>query len=264
MKTRDQPWDMYADIQQGLLGRSFPTSSAAAAATAESEMTEKELRFRMFHGITRDKPLPASYYDQPSGSTSAATDCLSAQEKVVKEIASKQWQRRWLYEQHLDRKVPDRLVPGHKVKYTTDQLQRVNQQRCKHMFADLRWGSNGYSIWACCKNCGASSVLNAKICDLPTPPPVTDHGDAYTVSENGTHTVMTQPQGCIMPDTGCRLSVAGTAWHQKTQAYMRHLGLTFQQQMISESFRFGDGQVVVSTEAFLYQINPSGKRWDIL
>jgi hypothetical protein len=48
------------------------------------------------------------------------------------------------------------------------------------------------------------------------------------------------------------------------QGLLRKFALTYHSVPFQESFRFGDGQVATSKEAFLYPINPSGKKWLIL
>jgi hypothetical protein len=68
--------------------------------------------------------------------------------------------------------------------------------------------------------------------------------------------------GCVMLDTGCRASVAGTDWHKAMTRAVRDHG--YEEGMVSKVksvfFRFGDGRTVHSTEKRVYPVGV-GEIW---
>eukprot|EP00972_Heterocapsa_arctica_P016967 2504971-Heterocapsa_arctica.AAC.1 len=64
-------------------------------------------------------------------------------------------------------------------------------------------------------------------------------------------------------DTGCRRSVAGTKWHERTQRHLEKNGLKAVQKDIDEKFRFGDDEVLAACTAWAYPIGIGGMHGEI-
>ena len=58
----------------------------------------------------------------------------------------------------------------------------------------------------------------------------------------------------VILDTGCRTAVAGSQWHETFQDHLRKRGLHFFEVEHTEVFRFGAGEPVMSTRAFVYPV----------
>ena len=58
----------------------------------------------------------------------------------------------------------------------------------------------------------------------------------------------------VILDTGCRTAVAGAAWHRRFQQYLQEQGLARVEISHNEVFRFGAGEPVVSSRAFIYPV----------
>ncbi|MED5528102.1 MAG: hypothetical protein VYC81_05540, partial [Actinomycetota bacterium] len=76
-----------------------------------------------------------------------------------------------------------------------------------------------------------------------------------------TFTVYVSADGDIfmIADTGCKRSVAGPGWHAAMQAACAKVGLRPIDKQVDESFKFGDGDVVFTTLAYIYPVGVYGK-----
>lgn len=55
-------------------------------------------------------------------------------------------------------------------------------------------------------------------------------------------------------DSGCRTAVGGLEWHARFQDALRQRGMTWMEIPASEWFKFGAGEPVKSSSAFLYPV----------
>ena len=60
-----------------------------------------------------------------------------------------------MYQAQVDEK--GNFAPGPRAKFDTGKL--AQQAKCKHPFADLKWGANKKAMYATCTKCGAKSVV---------------------------------------------------------------------------------------------------------
>lgn len=65
--------------------------------------------------------------------------------------------------------------------------------------------------------------------------------------------------GLAIADSGCRNAVGGLWWHNAFQNYLREKKLPFERLEEREVYRFGAGEPVVSTVAFIYPVGIHGK-----
>jgi hypothetical protein len=62
----------------------------------------------------------------------------------------------------------------------------------------------------------------------------------------------------IILDTGCRTAVAGSAWHFSFQKRLAERNRRWHEVEHQEVFRFGAGEPVLSTKAYIYPVTPPG------
>eukprot|EP00434_Breviolum_minutum_P025436 symbB.v1.2.022474.t1/scaffold1996.1/size93170/9 len=65
--------------------------------------------------------------------------------------------------------------------------------------------------------------------------------------------------GNVIEDSGCRNAVGGLWWHNAFQNYLRERKLPFERLEEREVYRFGAGEPVVSTVAYIYPVGIHGK-----
>ena len=65
---------------------------------------------------------------------------------------------------------------------------------------------------------------------------------------------MNMPPGHVILDTGCRTAVAGKLWHVDFQRALEHCGMEYFIADHEEIFRFGAGDPVLSTKAYIYPV----------
>ena len=65
--------------------------------------------------------------------------------------------------------------------------------------------------------------------------------------------------GLAIADSGCRNAVGGLWWHNAFQNYLRERKLPFERLEEREVYRFGAGEPVVSTVAYIYPVGVHGK-----
>ena len=58
----------------------------------------------------------------------------------------------------------------------------------------------------------------------------------------------------VIADTGCRNAVAGEAWHERCQIFLKEKGITWQQAPERETYQFGSGAPEISQVAYLYPV----------
>ena len=91
-----------------------------------------------------------------------------------------------------------------------------------------------------------------------------EHGALVTeIPENNTSEVYHDlgprlEAGDVIVDTGCRTAVAGGLWHEQHQQKLKQLGLTWETVSQDELFKFGAGDPVRSTRAFLCPVATHG------
>jgi hypothetical protein len=66
-------------------------------------------------------------------------------------------------------------------------------------------------------------------------------------------------KGRVIPDSGCRRSVAGKRWHDEIQERLAARGLRPVEMPCSDLFRFGDGRVVKATRSWKYPVGIYGR-----
>jgi len=67
----------------------------------------------------------------------------------------------------------------------------------------------------------------------------------------------------VIPDSGCRRSVARKRWHNSMRAALAKKGLTPVRRDIEENFKFGDGRVERSSTAVVYPVGFYGSHGSI-
>eukprot|EP00435_Cladocopium_sp_Y103_P016026 s641_g4.t1 len=178
-----------------------------------------------------------------ASSSSVAAPPTSESGKMPEPVRKKKMQefRRKLYENALDRK--GRVRPSE-----ASDLPTTEQEMCPHDWDDLRWGGNGGAHWATCKRCGMRKVLYYSM----------EHGALATAAKTA---VLAEPiwyleggECQIILDTGCRTAVAGSAWHLAFQKRLAEHQLRWYEVEHQEVFRFGAGEPVLSTKAYIYPV----------
>ena len=188
------------------------------------------------------QPRPkASPKEAASSASAAASSSMhppapKEEEKIPEAVRKKRLKqfRQQLYENSLDKNGRVRLseasdIPDH------------NQDACPHEMNHLRWGANSSAHWATCKKCGLKKVLYYSM----------EHGalvadpEVWMINGGAVHVIL---------DTGCRTAVAGSQWHETFQDHLRKRGLHFFEVEHTEVFRFGAGEPVMSTRAFVYPV----------
>ncbi len=118
---------------------------------------------------------------------------------------------------------------------------------CPHK--EVRKGANQHASWETCTACGKRVSYTDKKTGSTT-------RFAGTVAEPAPVAVedvlFTDTRGRVILDSGCRRTVAGTRWHEETQAWMRERGLQPVRNECRERFRFGDGRVVPAVCSWTY------------
>ena len=114
------------------------------------------------------------------------------------------------------------------------------QTRCNPPFDQLRWSANADGHYARCKKCDLKHVIYYH----------ERHGVMMT--KKGQEAFIAGNPGEAIADSGCRCAVAGGAWHEKFQAELRRLGMTWFEEEEDETFRFGSGPPEKSTNKGLY------------
>ena len=146
--------------------------------------------------------------------------------------------RKSLYDEQWDGK---RLIPS-----TCAPVPSATQTRCNHPFDQLRWSANADGHYARCKKCDLKHVIYYH----------ERHGVMMTKREQEAY-IAGNP-GEAIADSGCRCAVAGGAWHEKFQAELRRLGMTWHEEEEDETFRFGSGPPERSSKAYIYPVGIHG------
>ena len=181
-------------------------------------------------------------YKAASSSTTPAPEPASTSDlpEPVRRKRLKQF-RKDLYDGALDRK--GRVRPSE-----ASELPTPEQEKCPHPWQSLRWGANGAAHWASCKACKLKKVLYYSM----------DHGalTAETVLEEDPMDVWMLEHAAhkVILDSGCRAAVAGAKWHVKMRQALDQRDLPYEVLEHEETFRFGAGAPVLSTEAGLYPV----------
>ncbi|CAK0857899.1 unnamed protein product, partial [Prorocentrum cordatum] len=135
---------------------------------------------------------------------------------------------------------------------TAKQLQHKNASSGE-VLDNVRWTNTSTWTFAICKNC------NRYVQRIPKTNYAKEIRDkAYSREDNKdalvVNDVLWDDIGTteLINDSGCRRSVAGHEWHDNLQAHLKSLGLQPVKKDINEEFRFGGGDVAVSTESFVY------------
>ncbi|CAK0875126.1 unnamed protein product, partial [Prorocentrum cordatum] len=151
----------------------------------------------------------------------------------------------------------DRLIS-----FITDQVENP----CEHKNAgsgeildNVRWTSTSTWTFAICKNCNRcvqripKTNYAKEIRDKAYSRE--DKKDALVVNDVLWDDIGTTE---LINDSGCRRSVAGHEWHDNLQTHLKSLGLQPVKKDINEEFRFGGGDVAVSTESYVYPAGING------
>ena len=146
---------------------------------------------------------------------------------------------RKLYENVLDRK--GRLRPSE-----ASDLATTEQEQYAHDWDNLKWGANSSAHWASCGKCKMRKVFYYSM----------EHGalatDAKTAGMAEPIWYLEGGESQIILDTGCRTAVAGSAWHFSFQKRLAERNRRWHEVEHQEVFRFGAGEPVLSTKAYIY------------
>lgn len=146
--------------------------------------------------------------------------------------------RRALYDERVDKK--GRLLPSQAAPVATSE-----QQQRPHPWSRLRWSANGQGHFARCRGCDLKNVLYWH----------ERHGSFMTLEQDYL------PKGGILAiaDSGCRTAVGGEEWHARFQQHLKLHGLDWEEIQESEWFKFGAGEAIQSSKAYLYPVGIHGK-----
>ena len=117
----------------------------------------------------------------------------------------------------------------------------------KHLWS---WGANATHSYAHCGQCDDKVV-------------VIDKATLAARSSFCTWDTLWADTTKMTIDTGCRRSVGGTRWHARLQQHLAQQGLKPVYKSVDETFRFGDGQILPATMAWLYPVGVNGRHGEI-
>ena len=142
-----------------------------------------------------------------------------------------------------------RCVPS-----TASPIPTELQATCPHRLEDLLWTSNEHGHYARCKRCDLKNVLyySQRHGVLVTHVLPLEKEILKASSSSTTSTNMEMP--VVIADTGCRNAVAGEAWHERCQIFLKEKGITWQQAPERETYQFGSGAPEISQVAYLYPV----------
>ena len=225
---------MSKDEKRGLYKELKAERDCEAARHLDQHQTAEKLRrsdkrhdggYKAASSSTTPAPEPASTSDLPE----------PFRRKRLKQF------RRDLCEGALDRK--GRVRPSE-----ASELPTPEQERCHHPWQSLRRGANGAAHWASCKDCKLKKVLYYSV----------DHGalTAENVLDEAPMDVWMLEHAAhkVILDSGRRTAVAGAKWHVKMRQALGQRDLPYEVLEREETFRFGAGAPVLSTEAGLYPV----------
>lgn len=217
-----------------------------AEATAEEQVPEQDETWmkrpdRRTGGYSHQRLRPQEKPERAvpeAASSSTAVPAPKAGVKLPDAVRKKRLHefREKLYENALDRK--GRLQPSE-----CSDIPSKEQEACPHEKHDLRWGANQVAHWATCGKCGLRKVLYYSL----------DHGALAADAEEPAW-LSAEGELQVILDTGCRTAVAGALWHGRFQRYLQEQGLPYTEVQHTDIFRFGAGEPVVSTRAFVYPV----------
>ena len=257
----------------------YPTAIGTPFSSIEADVAKARKQTEILHGQLTQRLSKA-----PSPAAAAAVVEPSKHESLANKKMIEAYQRKYLYVANTQH---GRLkVDGRKVKWSTDSDQMQRQMACFHPFSSLSWAGNGTSVWAECRDCGARCVLGCSKQSLPIPSneqlaaysaqTFTVQSAVDTAEAPGSTTslgklpkqikqvLLSQRSGRILPDSGCKLTVAGRAWHQDNQAWYDNIKIKYKLLECDEQFRFGSGNVVRATQACCYPICLNATDWHVL
>ena len=194
------------------------------------------------------KPKPKPTAAGPSTATAASSSAGSLGEPPASQSESKlpdavrkkrlKEFRIGLYQNSLDRR--GRVRPS-----DASEVPTAEQAACPHAWADLRWGANQAAHWATCRKCHLRKVLYYSM----------EHGALMMDEEEAEPTWLLRGGAMqVILDTGCRTAVVGAIWHRNFQEELKQRQLPYFVVQHHETFRFGAGEPVISTTAYVYPI----------
>ena len=219
---------------ESIRSNAYPTVVGTPFTSIEADVAKARMQTEILHGHLTQRLSKA-----PSPAAAAAVLEPSRHESLANKKMIEAYQRKYLYVANTQH---GRLkVDGRKVKWSTDSDQMQRQMACFHPFASLSWAGNGTSVWAECRDCGARCVLGCSKQSLPIPSneqlaaycaqsftvqsavdTASAPDSAISLDKHPKQTkqvLLSQRSGRILPDSGCKLTVAGRAWHQHNQSW---------------------------------------------
>ena len=214
-------------------GYPYDPSGAREALEALPYMSKDEKK-ELARRLQREEENDQRPIRPPKGTTSVApgrekTTLQPPTEEMPAAVKTRRLEefRRALYDERVDRK--GRLIPS-AAAGVPDQEQR----ECPHPWNRLRWTANGQGHYARCRSCDLKNVL----------------GSFMTIEQDYL------PKGGVLAiaDSGCRTAVGGRDWHERFQQRLKMMGISWEELEESEWFKFGAGDAMQSTKAFLYPV----------
>ena len=145
--------------------------------------------------------------------------------------------RRELYNARVDKH--GKLKPSEGAPFPNEE-----QRHCHHPWGQLKWMANQHGHYARCRVCNLKNV----ICWHE------QHGSYMTQEQDFL------PQNGILAigDSGCKTAVGGCQWHKRFQAALRERGYSWEEVAECETFKFGAGEPIRSTRAYIYPVGLHG------
>ena len=176
-----------------------------------------------------------------SSSSAAPATPPEAQEKskVPEAVRKKRLQefRRKLYENSMDKRGKVQVSEA-------SALPTRLQEACEHPWESLKYGANGQAHWATCAKCHLKKALYYSM----------EHGALMPAADEEPVWLMEGGESSIILDTGCRTAVAGRLRRNQYQQKLTEMNLPWYEVQHQEVFRFGAGEPVLSTKAFIYPV----------
>lgn len=146
--------------------------------------------------------------------------------------------RRDLFEERVDRK--GRLRPSDAAPVPNEE-----QRTCPHPWNRLRWSANAQGHFARCRACDLKNVLYW-------------HERHGSFMAGGEQDYLPKNGILAIADSGCRTAVGGEEWHHRFQQALTIIGLSWEEVPETEWFKFGAGEAVQSTKAYIYPVGIHG------
>ena len=219
----------------------WPSDDMQAALEALPNMNKhekKELMRRLRSEDTEQRPITpnVSTAVAPGRENTTLTPPSTELPKAVKAAQLERF-RRALYEERTDRR--GRLIPSEAA-----PSQNEEQRACPHPWNRLRWYANSSGHYARCRACDLKHVLYWH----------ERHGSFVTSEQE----FLPKAGLLAIADSGCRTAVGGAQWHARFQDALKQCGMKWLEVSESEWFKFGAGEPVKSTRAYIYPVGIHG------